>query len=73
MTWYCTGTALQKKFKGGAVDIRWVLRLVNNRLHGLGKPVPLEFDRSKWCTSANLRHYYDLVRDTALAHLKVLQ
>ena len=30
--------------------------------------MPLEFDRHKWCTSRNLRKYYDIIRDTALEH-----
>ena len=46
----------------------WVYRYVNSHLQGLGKPVPLEFDRRKWCTAKNLRKYYDVVRDTALEH-----
>ena len=48
--------------------MEWVYRFVHTHLHGLGKPVPLEFDRHKWCTSRNLRKYYDIIRDAALEH-----
>ena len=49
--------------------MEWVYRFVHTHLHGLGKPVPLEFDRHKWCTSRNLRKYYDIIRDAALEHV----
>ena len=62
------GTDFEAKFEGGIVDMEWVYRFVHTHLHGLGKPVPLEFDRHKWCTSRNLRKYYDIIRDAALEH-----
>ena len=50
------------------MDMEWVYRFVHTHLHGLGKPVPLEFDQHKWCTSRNLRKYYDAICDAALEH-----
>jgi hypothetical protein len=62
------GTPTAEKFVDGEVSLPWVRRFCSKHMAGLGKVVPLEFNRDKWTSSANIKHYYDMCKDTMLEY-----
>lgn len=58
-------TTFANKFKHNSIDVKWYYRMLDNYSHVLGtaNQRPLEIDRARWATAANVKEWYNMLAD----------